>query len=156
MAPQCHTLSTGTSEDRKGVVLVATYCGLQDQIAHSESSEELAFKTADGQVLQSFSSICRYLASSSSRSKQLLGDTQTDRAMVSCFCYRVSQAGLQGRTGTAETALMLLLGARMAVFPKYRVEGSFRGCYAQGQWTQLLQQLLQQLANPANTCMFGP
>ena len=82
MAPETLSLTYGTTEDHKGVLLVATYCDLQDQLVDAEGSKGLCLKTPDGQVLHSFNSICRYLASCSPKSKQLLGDTHTDRAMV--------------------------------------------------------------------------
>lgn len=81
MAPQNLLLMYGTAEDHKGVLLVASYCGLQDQL-DAQASESLCLKIADGQELQSFNSICRYLASCSPKSKQLLGDTHSDRALV--------------------------------------------------------------------------
>ena len=82
MAPQTISLRGGTAEDHKGVLLVAAYCDLQDQLAGAQGSGGLSLKTADGQDLTSFNSICRYLASCSPKCKQLLGDTHTDRALV--------------------------------------------------------------------------
>ena len=82
MAPQTLSLTHGTAEDHKGVLLVATYCGFQDQIVDAQASGGLCLKIADGHELQSFNSICRYLASCSPKCKQLLGDTHTDRALV--------------------------------------------------------------------------
>ena len=83
MAPRSHTLIYDSAEDHKGIALVATYCGLQDQVDATQSSEGLCLTSADGQRLHTFNSICRYLASSSTKSKQLLGDTHSDRAAVS-------------------------------------------------------------------------
>lgn len=90
MAPQTLSLTYGTAEDHRGVLLVATYCGLQDQV-DAQAAESLCLKITDGQELQSFNSICRYLASCSPKSKQLLGDTHTDRAMVRQLIFSYQQ-----------------------------------------------------------------
>lgn len=96
MAPQTLSLTYGTAEDYKGILLVATYCGLHDQVVDAQASEGLRLKTADGHELQSFNSICRHLASCSPKSKQLLGDTHTDRALV-CQGYCESQQAERAR-----------------------------------------------------------
>ncbi|KAL3144072.1 hypothetical protein ABBQ32_003868 [Trebouxia sp. C0010 RCD-2024] len=82
MAPQTLSLRGGTAEHHKGVLLVAAYCNLQDRLTDAQEPGGLCLKTADGQELQSFNSICRYLASCSPKCKQLLGDTHIDRALV--------------------------------------------------------------------------
>ena len=82
MAGRSHKLSYSTSEDHRGILLVATYCGLQDQLDASHESEGIQLKGADGQLLSTFTAICRYLASCSSKSQQLLGASPLDRATV--------------------------------------------------------------------------
>lgn len=82
MSRKSHQLLYSRPEDHRGVLLVATYCGLQDQLDASQASDGIQLTTVDGQTLSTFNSICRYLSSCSSKSQQLLGATPLDRATV--------------------------------------------------------------------------
>lgn len=85
MSSNTQKLLYSTSEDHRGILLVAAYCGIQDQLDASQASEGIQLTTADGQKLSTFTSVCRYLATCSPRSQQLLGATPLDRATVRQF-----------------------------------------------------------------------
>lgn len=121
MAPQSLLLTYGTAEDHKGVLLVATYCGLQDQL-DAQAAESLCLKITDGQELQSFNSICRYLASCSPKSKQLLGDTHTDRAMVRLWMFTHS------RQNTSELCFAFLNLSRSKTGCHFETQ-SYQACW---------------------------
>ena len=74
-------IGVSSSEERQGILFVAAYCGLQQKVS-VEEGPELQLVTADGQTYTSYASVCRYLASVSSKSQQLLGSTALDRAKV--------------------------------------------------------------------------
>ncbi|DBA77527.1 TPA: hypothetical protein ACH3X1_009342 [Trebouxia sp. C0004] len=82
MSGKPYQLSYSTQEDHRGILLVATYCGLQDQLDATQASRDIQLTTSDGQQLSTLTSICRYLCSQSSKSQQLLGATPLDRATV--------------------------------------------------------------------------
>lgn len=82
MSRKSYQLSYSTQEDHRGILLVATYCGFQDQLDATQASRDIQLTTSDGQQLSTFTSICRYLASQSSKSQQLLGAIPLDRATV--------------------------------------------------------------------------
>ncbi|KAL0037121.1 hypothetical protein WJX79_001503 [Trebouxia sp. C0005] len=82
MSGRAYQLAYGTQEDHRGILLVATYCGIQDQLHANQASKDIQLTTSDGQQLSTFTSICRYLSSQSSKSQQLLGATPLDRATV--------------------------------------------------------------------------
>ena len=85
MSGKSYQLSCSTQEDHRGILLVATYCGFQDQLDATQASRDIQLTTSDGQQLSTFTSICRYLSSQSSKSQQLLGATPLDRATVRQF-----------------------------------------------------------------------
>ncbi len=85
MSAKSHMLSYSTQEDHRGILLVATYCGFQDRLDATQASRDIQLTTSDGQQLSTFTSICRYLSSQSSKSQQLLGATPLDRATVRQF-----------------------------------------------------------------------
>lgn len=121
-----------TAEEPKGILLVAAYCGVEDQIDNSQGPEGLCLQTADGKKLQSFNAICRFLATCSQKSKQLLGDTHTDRAMV-CQ-YDASLAAIsKSKISWVYPTMLLLPGARVAFVSEHRATGAIRGCNVKGQ-----------------------
>ena len=85
MSDAKHQLLFSESEDHTGILLIAQYCGLKNQLDSSQASQGIELTTSDGQKLTSFTSICRYLASTSARSHQLLGATPLERALVRQF-----------------------------------------------------------------------
>lgn len=86
MATQATVRIEAKSQDeRQAVLFVAAYCGLQLRVS-VQSDTELQLVASDGQIFRTYTSICRYLASISPKSLQLLGATALDRASV-CLCH---------------------------------------------------------------------
>lgn len=79
--PTVHNVDVHLSEERRGLLFVAAYCGLQNEL-HLQEGAKLQLVASDGQVYTSYTSVCRYLASVSKKSQQLLGSSGLDRAKV--------------------------------------------------------------------------
>lgn len=81
--PPKQTLSVEatSAEEQQGILFVAAFCGLQNALTVQKGTE-LQLVTSEGQTYTSYTSVCRYLASVSSKSQQLIGSTALDRAKV--------------------------------------------------------------------------
>jgi len=124
MSGKPYQLSYSTQEDHRGILLVASYCGLQDQLGATQAWSDIQLTTSDGQQLSTFTSICRYLSSQSSKSQQLLGATPLDRATVrqfapeACMSYSASQANAFTEVAcTVRQRIIVSSGARLALLP---------------------------------------
>lgn len=75
------SVETASAEEQQGLLFVAAYCGVQDGLK-LQGGAETKLVDSEGQTFTSYTSVCRYLASVSSKCHQLLGTASLDRAKV--------------------------------------------------------------------------